>query len=237
MPRWAVARASRLRHVRGPVYRALFRVLLMRLPAERAHRVVFALLRLVAALPGVRALLRRWLAPRAPELRVQAFGLELPGPVGLAAGFDKDARGYEALGALGFGFVEVGTLTPVAQAGQPAAPDVALARGPGPAQPAGLQQPGARRRRPPGLDRPRQVLVGVNIGKARVTPPEQAVADYVRAAETLGHLADYLVVNVSSPNTPGLRALQQIETLRGLLQAVRAALARVAPRRDASPCW
>ena len=93
----------------------------------------------------MRWLLRRWLAPSAPELRVRALGREFPGPVGLAAGFDKDARGYEALAALGFGFVEVGTVTPEPQAGQPAAAHVAAAGRPGAAQPAGLQQPGHRR--------------------------------------------------------------------------------------------
>ena len=101
------------------MYRLLFRLLLVRLPAEWVHRVAFVLLRLFAALPGVRWLLRRWLAPSAPELRVRALGREFPGPVGLAAGFDKDARGYEALAALGFGFIEVGTVTPEPQPGNP----------------------------------------------------------------------------------------------------------------------
>jgi dihydroorotate dehydrogenase len=197
----------------------------MRLPAEAVHQVVFALLRWVAVLPGVRWLLRRWLAPRAPELRVRAFGRELPGPVGLAAGFDKDARGYRALGALGFGFVEVGTVTPQPQAGNPRPRMWRL-----PADRALLNRLGfnnqgvaAAARR---LARPRDQILGVNIGKNRSTAAEDAAADYVAAAERLGPFADYLVVNVSSPNTPGLRALQQVETLRGLLAAVRAALDR-----------
>jgi dihydroorotate dehydrogenase len=212
------------------VYRAFFRVVLMRLPAEGVHRVVFSLLRWVTALPGVRALLRRWLAPRAPELRVRAFGRELPGPVGLAAGFDKDARGYEALGALGFGFVEVGTVTPLAQAGNPRPRMWRLPADRALLNRLGFNNQGAEAAAAR-LDRRRSVLVGVNIGKSRVTPAEEAVADYVRAAERLGPLADYLVVNVSSPNTPGLRQLQQVETLRRLLREVREALERAAPRR------
>jgi dihydroorotate dehydrogenase len=208
---------------RPAVYRLLYDLVLLRLPAEWVHRVAFALLRAFAALPGVRWLLGKCLAPTAPELRVSVFGRQLPGPVGLAAGFDKDARGYRALGALGFGFVEVGTVTPEPQAGNPRPRLWRL-----PADRALLNRLGfnnqgveAAARR---LARPRAQILGVNIGKNRSTPAEAATADYVSAARRLGPLADYLVVNVSSPNTPGLRALQQVETLRGLLGAVRAAL-------------
>ncbi len=210
------------------MYRLLFRLLLVRLPAEWVHRVAFVLLRLFAALPGVRWLLRRWLGPSDPELRVTALGREFPGPVGLAAGFDKDARGYEALAALGFGFIEVGTVTPEPQPGNPRPRMWRL-----PADRALLNRLGfnnqgsaeAARR----LGRPRSVLLGVNIGKNKSTPAEAAIADYVKGAERLGPLADYLVVNVSSPNTPGLRALQNVETLRVLLTEVRAALDRASP--------
>jgi dihydroorotate dehydrogenase len=210
------------------VYRLLFRLLLVRLPAEWVHRVAFVLLRLFAALPGVRWLLRRWLGPSDPELRVTALGREFPGPVGLAAGFDKDARGYEALAALGFGFIEVGTVTPEPQPGNTRPRMWRL-----PADRALLNRLGfnnrgsaeAARR----LARPRSVLLGVNIGKNKNTPAEAAIADYVKGAERLGPLADYLVVNVSSPNTPGLRALQNVETLRVLLTEVRAALDRASP--------
>src|SRR3984893_1821392 len=100
------------------MYRVLFRVVLRRVPAETAHRAGFALIR-VAGLPGAAGLLRRWLAPRNPVLRVRALGLEFPGPLGLAAGFDKDARATAGLGALGFGLVEVGTVTARAQPGNP----------------------------------------------------------------------------------------------------------------------
>ena len=101
------------------MYRLLYRMVLRRVPAETAHRLAFALIRGVARVPGAAWLLRRWLGPRDPVLRVRALGLEFPGPLGLAAGFDKDARGTRGLAALGFGFVEVGTVTARAQPGNP----------------------------------------------------------------------------------------------------------------------
>ena len=217
-------------HFLPPVYRLLFRLVLLRLSAEWVHRVAFTLLRGAMALPPVRSLCRRWLAPTGPELQVTALGRSIPGPVGLAAGFDKDARAYEALGALGFGFVEVGTVTPLAQAGNPRPRLWRL-----PADRALLNRLGFNNQgmaaAAPRLARPRRVFLGVNIGKARVTPAEGAIADYVAAAERLGAFADYLVVNVSSPNTPGLRALQHVETLRTLMTEVRAALDRSSPAR------
>ena len=149
------------------MYRLLFRLLLVRLPAEWVHRVAFVLLRLFAALPGVRWLLRRWLAPSAPELRVRALGREFPGPVGLAAGFDKDARGYEALAALGFGFIEVGTVTPEPQPGNPRPRMWRLT-----ADRALLNRLGFNNRGSAAaaarLGRPRSVLLGVNIGKNKM---------------------------------------------------------------------
>ena len=101
------------------MYRLLFRVVLRRVPAETAHRAGFWLIRVLAGAPGVAGLLRWWLGPRDPVLRVRALGLEFPGPLGLAAGFDKDARATKGLEALGFGFVEVGTVTAQAQPGNP----------------------------------------------------------------------------------------------------------------------
>jgi dihydroorotate dehydrogenase len=212
------------------VYGLLFRLVLMRFPAEAVHRLAFALLRVVMALAPLRWLCRWWLSPSAPELAVKVFGQTVPGPVGLAAGFDKDARGFEALGALGFGFIEVGTVTPVAQPGNPRPRMWRLPRDRALLNRLGFNNEGIDAAAPR-LAAPRRVFVGVNIGKAKVTPPEDAIADYTTGAERLGRHADYLVVNVSSPNTPGLRALQQVETLRKLLTAVRATLDRAVPDR------
>ena len=126
----------------GAVYGLVYRVLLRRLPAETAHAAGFWLIRAAGALPGGPWLLRRWLAPRDPVLRVRALGLDLPGPLGLAAGFDKDARGADALGALGFAFVEVGTVTAQAQPGNPQPRMFRLPADRARGEPDGLQQRG-----------------------------------------------------------------------------------------------
>ncbi len=212
------------------MYRLFYRLFLSRLPAEATHRVSFALLRTVAAIPGVRALLARWLAPRDPVLRVHAFGRELPGPLGLAAGFDKDAKGPAALLALGFGYVEVGTVTAEAQPGNPKPRLFRLPRDRALVNRMGFNNHGAAAaaRR---LARPRTGVIGVNIGKTKRVDEADAIRDFKASAEELARFADYLVVNVSSPNTPGLRDLQAVDKLRPLLRAVRAACEVVSPQR------
>ena len=206
------------------MYRLLFRVVLRRLPAETAHRAGFALIR-VAGAAGAAGLLRRWLGPRDPVLRVHALGLEFPGPLGLAAGFDKDARATAGLGALGFGFVEVGTVTARAQPGNPRPRMFRLPADRALVNRMGFNNDGAAaaaarlRRRPRGGP-----VVGVNIGKTRAVPEQEAAADYAASARAVADVADYVVVNVSSPNTPGLRDLQAADRLRPVLVAVREAL-------------
>src|SRR5215467_4270766 len=166
------------------MYRLLYRVVLRRVPAEAAHLAAFGLIRGVARVPGAAWLLRRWLGPRDPVLRVRALGLSFPGPVGLAAGFDKDARGTRGLAALGFGFVEVGTVTARAQPGNPKprmfrlTADRALVNRMGfnnaGALAAEARLAAARWRREGG----RGPVVGVNIGKTRGVPEEEEAADY-----------------------------------------------------------
>ncbi|HJL31814.1 MAG TPA: quinone-dependent dihydroorotate dehydrogenase, partial [Polyangiaceae bacterium LLY-WYZ-15_(1-7)] len=156
-----------------------------------------------------------------------------PTPVGLAAGFDKDAVAFEALGALGFGFVEVGTLTGEGQVGNPQPRLFRL-----PADRALINRMGFNNHgsaaAAPRLAGRRRTIVGVNVGKTKVVPEERAIEDYVASTRRLGASADYFVVNVSSPNTPGLRDLQAVEKLRPLLAAVRATLDEVAPPAPAS---
>ncbi|MFD0804394.1 dihydroorotate dehydrogenase (quinone), partial [Streptomonospora algeriensis] len=166
---------------------------------------------------------------REPELAVQALGRDLPGPLGLAAGFDKNAEGVPGLTALGFGHVEVGTVTAHPQPGNPRPRLFRLTADSAVVNRMGFNNHGSvvaadhlralRSRR--GGDRP---VVGVNIGKTKTVPDPEAVADYVASARRLAPFADYLAVNVSSPNTPGLRDLQAVERLRPLLSAMRAAL-------------
>lgn len=213
------------------LYRWLVRPLLYLLPAEAAHRLIVALLRLAQLLPGVLWLLRKLSSPP-PEARVQALGLDFPSPVGLAAGFDKDAEVFESLGALGFGFVEVGTVTGEGQPGNPKPrlfrlrPDRALINR------MGFNNEGAEAvaRRLAQRGRRRTVL-GINIGKTKVVDAAAAQDDYAKSARLLGPFADYMVINVSSPNTPGLRDLQAVESLRPLAVAVRAALDAAVPAR------
>jgi dihydroorotate dehydrogenase len=215
------------------LYRALYSLLLTRIPAEAAHHLGFAALRCLMWLPGMRALSRALLRPHDDALTVRALGLEWPTPVGLAAGFDKDARGPEALGALGFGFVEVGTVTPRAQPGNPKPRMFRLVRDRALVNRLGFNNEGAdvARARLAAGHAARRTIVGVNLGKNKVTAEVDAVADYVEAAEKLAPFADYVVVNVSSPNTPGLRDLQAVERLGPLLSAVKDAVARVVPER------
>src|SRR5262245_23271846 len=216
------------------LYRFFYWLFFSRIPAEFIHHVAFAALRFAMAIPGVRALATRLLAPRDPSLRVHALGLDFPGPLGLAAGFDKDARGAEALGALGFGFVEIGTVTAQAQPGNPKPRMFRLPADRALVNRMGFNNHGAdaaalrlaRRERGAG-----RLIVGVNIGKTKVVDEEHAVDDYVASAQRLAPHADYLVVNVSSPNTPGLRHLQAVEKLRPLLTAVRAACDAATPGR------
>jgi dihydroorotate dehydrogenase len=217
---------------RGRLYGLLFDTLLRRVDAETAHRVSFAALRGLARVPGAVALGARVLGPRDPALRVRALGLDLPGPLGLAAGFDKDARGVDALAALGFAFVEVGTVTGQAQPGNPRPRLFRLVGDRAVVNRMGFNNSGAAAARSR-LERRRartRVVVGVNIGRTKLVPEGEAVADYVLSARELAPVADYLVVNVSSPNTPALRNLQATSSLRPLLVAVREAADAAAGR-------
>jgi dihydroorotate dehydrogenase len=212
------------------MYRLIFERLISKFDAEAMHRVGFGLLRFALAVPFLRRLVRAWLAPPEPVLAVTAFGKQLDSPLGLAAGFDKDAVGFEALYALGFGFIEIGTLTGQAQPGNPTPRMFRLIQDRALINRLGFNNGGsagavAR------LQAPRDVPLGVNIGKTKVVAEEHAVEDYRASAERLAAHADYMVVNVSSPNTPGLRNLQAVELLRPLLSGVREALDRASPGR------
>jgi dihydroorotate dehydrogenase len=222
------------------IYQALFRVL-KRLDPEFTHEWGMHVIALAGTWP-LRILLRRKNAPP-PSQRVSALGLSFGSPVGLAAGFDKNAVAVRGMYALGFDHVEVGTVTALPQTGNPKPrlfrlpDDQALINRMG-FNNDGAQVIAARLRalRAQGGDLP---IIGVNIGKSRVTAIADATSDYVTSTKLLAPLADYLVVNVSSPNTPGLRGLQQEKELTPLLTAVTAAaggtpvLVKIAPDLDA----
>jgi dihydroorotate dehydrogenase len=213
------------------MYKLLFSAVFERLPAETAHRLGFGLIRGAAAVPGVSRVLRRWLAPADPVLQVRAFGRDLPGPLGLAAGFDKDALGPDALGMTGFAFVEVGTVTAQPQPGNPKPRMFRLPRDRALINRMGFNNHGAAaaaaRLR---ARRTRNLMVGANIGKTKAVPESEAAGDYAASARQLADVADYLVINVSSPNTPGLRNLQAVTHLRPLITAVRDALQTASTR-------
>ncbi len=201
---------------------------------ERIHTVVFAALRAATTPDALRRQLARRLAPQDPVLASTVFGVRFPGPLGLAAGFDKDGIGVHAWGAMGFGYAEIGTVTAQAQPGNPAPRMFRL-----PADRALLNRMGFNNHGSGALAiqlarSSSDVPIGVNIGKSKVTPPERAAEDYAESARLLGPLAAYLVVNVSSPNTPGLRDLQSVESLRPILSSVLAqtstpVLVKIAP--------
>lgn len=208
------------------MYPLLFRVVLRRLDPEAAHHWAFALIRFAARVPVLSGLLRRLFAPAGPP--VHALGRELPGHLGLAAGFDKDATGAMGMTMLGFAFVEVGTITPLPQPGNEPPRlwrvlDQRALRNRMGFNNAGAVAAAERLRRLRATPRGRGLVIGVNIGKNKVTPAERAAHDYATCARLLAPMADYLVVNVSSPNTPGLRDLQSVDVLRPLLVAARAA--------------
>ena len=225
---------------RARAYQLLFRTVFQGMDPERAHHLGFGAIRAAAAVPGVARALRTYCGPDEPGLRVKALGLDFPGPFGLAAGFDKNAVGIDGLAALGFAFVEIGTVTARAQPGNPAPRMFRLPadhclinrmgfNNDGANVVAGRLARRAARRRKQSPSRG-SVILGVNIGKTKVVPEEEAVADYVFSATQLAPYADYLTVNVSSPNTPGLRNLQAVEVLRPLLVAVREAADAAAGR-------
>jgi dihydroorotate dehydrogenase len=204
------------------MYGALFRNVLTKLDPERAHHYAFLVIR-VLPFAGVGALVRRWTRPD-PSLAVRALGCDFDSPFGLAAGFDKDGRAVAGLGQLGFGHVEVGTVTAIPQPGNDRprlfrlTPDRALVNR------MGFNNHGAARaaaRLARFVRRDRRPVVGFNIGKSRVVAVEDAVEDYRRSARAVATVADYVAVNVSSPNTPGLRGLQELDALRPLLTAIK----------------
>lgn len=212
------------------LYRLLVRPVLFFLAPEPAHLLAMSVLQRVNGLA-----LRWWSWLRRPlpaSVEVQLWGLRFPSPIGLAAGFDKNGEAYGALALLGFGAIEVGTLTGQAQPGNPRPrlfrlpQDRALVNRMG-FNNCGAEEAAERLAQQRGECR---VPLGVNIGKTKVVGTEQAVEDYALSTRLLAPLADYLVVNVSSPNTPGLRDLQAVEQLRPLLIAVQEALSSASQR-------
>ena len=201
------------------VYDAVFDNVFAHIDPEVAHEQAFAAIRLGG--PALRPLLRVPTAPRT------VMGIDFPHAFGLAAGFDKNAKAVPGLLAIGFGHVEIGTVTARPQPGNPKPRLFRLLDDRAVVNRMGFNNDGAaavagRLHRLRRTRSGRNAVIGVNIGKTKVTPVDRAVADYVESARLLAPFASYLVVNVSSPNTPGLRDLQAVDELRPLLSAVKA---------------
>ena len=200
------------------------RPLLFKLDPEGVHRLTLRILALAGALPPVRAWLRRMFSLERADLRVHAFGLDFPNPVGMAAGYDKDGRAIDGLACLGFGHLELGTVTPRPQVGNPPPRVFRLPEDRALINRMGFPNAGSeallrklRRGHPQG------VVLGVNLGKGVDTPIEKAAEDYLSLLKTFYAVADFLTVNVSSPNTIGLRRLQAREYLDDLLATLSSA--------------
>lgn len=202
------------------MYKSVLKPLFFLANPERAHYLAMDLLMVASRIPGVRWWMLKRVAKRNEGRAVTVAGLTFPNPVGLAAGFDKDAKWLPALQMLGFGFVEIGTVTPRSQAGNPQPRLFRLVEDDGILNRMGFNNEGLYPAAGRLVRRPEGLVVGGNIGKNKITPNEQAVDDYLACVDALHAHVDYFVVNVSSPNTPGLRELQGKEPLTKLLRAV-----------------
>ena len=203
------------------LYRSLYRHVLGRVDPETAHRLAALALRIVLAPPAVRGLVRRILTRGGAGLRVTALGRTFDSPLGAAAGMDKDAAWFDQLGALGFGFVEVGTLTAAGQPGNPRPRIHRLPRRRALHNSMGFPNRGAEEAARRLRHRDRSTIVGVNVGKTKAAAAEATVDDYRVSVGVLAPLADYLVLNVSSPNTPGVRDMQAVDRFVALAEAVK----------------
>jgi len=202
------------------MYKLLIKPFLLLFDPEWVHHTVFKSIKIANKIPGISSLLRSAYVIKDKRLERKLFGLIFPNPVGLAAGFDKDAKLYQELSNFCFGFVEIGTLTPKPQDGNPKKRMFRLAEDEGLINRMGFNNEGveAALQR---LKKNKGVLIGGNIGKNKNTPNDQAVEDYLICFDALFPYVDYFVVNVSSPNTPNLRALQDKEPLTHLLKTLK----------------
>jgi len=202
------------------MYKSLIRSILFKFDPEVVHYFTFDFLKIIFKIPGTKALVKSIYQLNDPRLEREVFGLKFKNPVGLAAGFDKDAKLYKELDAFGFGFVEIGTVTPKPQPGNEKKRIFRLKEDEAIINRMGFNNEGveAAAKR---LKSNNDVLIGGNIGKNKTTPNEDAISDYMIGFEALFDAVDYFVVNVSSPNTPNLRALQEKKPLTELLKTLQ----------------
>lgn len=208
------------------MYKSFIRPLLFAFDPEAVHHFSFKSIKLLSRFPGFSSLSRKPYKPNHPALKRELFGLQFENPVGMAAGFDKDAKAFKEFSDLGFGFIEIGTLTPLPQDGNPKQRLFRLKKDNAIVNRMGFNNGGVdaaveRLKKNPKLGNKNHVLIGGNIGKNKITPNDEAVNDYVICFEKLFDYVDYFTVNVSSPNTPGLRELQDRKPLTHILQTLQ----------------
>lgn len=203
------------------MYKLLIRPVLFLFDPEKVHHFTFNILRIKGSIPGFKSLVSLLFSYKNPKLERTLFGITFKNPVGLAAGFDKDAKLIDELSTFGFGFIEIGTLTPKAQPGNEKPRLFRLPQDQAIINRMGFNNGGVAEAVERLKKRSSSVIVGGNIGKNKITPNENAFDDYAKCFEALYEHVDYFVINVSSPNTPGLRELQEKEPLRKLLSYVK----------------
>lgn len=205
------------------MYKLLIKPIFFLFQPETIHHFVFKSIKMLFAIPGIKSIVKSIYQVNDKRLERNLFGLKFKNPVGLAAGFDKDAKLFDELGCFGFGFVEIGTLTPKPQPGNDKPRLFRLPEDEALINRMGFNNEGVETAVERLKRRNSEVIIGGNIGKNKVTPNEEAESDYLTCFEALFDYVDYFVVNVSSPNTPNLRALQDKEPLTALLKSVMSA--------------
>ena len=200
---------------------SIIRSILFLFDPEKVHYFTMSMMRFILRIPGMKALWKKMYVVDHPSLKRELFGLSFDNPIGLAAGFDKNATMYNDLAYCGFGFIEIGTVTPLGQEGNPKPRLFRLKQDSGIINRMGFNNAGVDAAVEQLKLRKTKLIMGGNIGKNKVTPNEDATSDYVIAFEKLFPHVDYFVVNVSSPNTPDLRSLQEKEPLTELLQTLQ----------------
>lgn len=203
------------------IYKYILKPVLFRLNPEKAHHLTFSLLKISKFIPFASTLLRNRYAVKSILLEREVFGIKFPNPVGLAAGMDKNALVFNELSNIGFGFIEIGTVTPKPQFGNPLPRLFRLPKNKALINRMGFNNDGVEAIVKRLKGRNPKVIIGGNIGKNKITPNEEAINDYKICLISLYDYVDYFVVNVSSPNTPGLRELQEKEPLKGLLNELK----------------
>jgi len=199
------------------LYRSIIRPILLKFDPETVHHFTFKCFKLFQKSALIRSVVSAQFKVNAPRLERELFGLKFPNPVGLAAGLDKNAEAFDFLGSMGFGFIEIGTVTPIAQSGNPLPRLFRFINDKALINRMGFNNEGVEKVIERLRKKKTNVLIGGNIGKNKITPNEDATSDYIKCFDALYTYVDYFVVNVSSPNTPNLRELQDKEPLTKLL--------------------